>query len=187
MQLPYFKICGQLGYEPDTFSCTIKEKDGQNPLGFGIMGVVGLSMLIITFCYLRIYFKVRNHAHTVHSTIDNLTRDESTRQSFRLHTNAMEKKVTKTMVLVWIGFVMCFLPTTLIMSLHPMPPNRDLPALHIAGYIIFWCSAFINPIIYFVSNEGFRKRVLVIVKCSNSSGDNVSIILGPASSRHANA
>ena len=44
-----------------------------------------------------------------------------------------------------------------------MPPNRNYAELHIAGYVIFWCSAFINPIIYTVCNQNYRKALLEMI------------------------
>ena len=41
-----------------------------------------------------------------------------------------------------------------------MPLNRNYAELHIAGYVIFWCSAFINPIIYTICNQHYRKALL---------------------------
>jgi hypothetical protein len=46
-----------------------------------------------------------------------------------------------------------------------MPPNRDYPGLHVAGYIIFWCSGFINPIIYTASNKYYRRSLLESLGC----------------------
>ena len=66
---------------------------------------------------------------------------------------------------VWTGFCICFVPTTLIMTVDPMPPNRNYPEIHIAGYIIFWCSAFINPIIYTVCNQHYRKALVEMIQC----------------------
>jgi len=34
-----------------------------------------------------------------------------------------------------------------------MPPCWKNPGWHIATYVIFWCSAFVNPIIYIVCNR----------------------------------
>ena len=44
-----------------------------------------------------------------------------------------------------------------------MPPNRNYAELHVAGYVIFWCSAFINPIIYTVCNQNYRKALLEMI------------------------
>ena len=53
------------------------------------------------------------------------------------------------------------------MTVDPMPPNRNYPEVHIAGYIIFWCSAFINPIIYTVCNQHYRKALVEMIQCQS--------------------
>ena len=37
-----------------------------------------------------------------------------------------------------------------------MPPNTDLPGLHIAIFINSWIAALINPFIYVFSNEFYK-------------------------------
>ena len=59
-------------------------------------------------------------------------------------------------MMICTGFMVCFFPSALIMVFDPMPPCYKNPELHVAGYIIFWCSAFINPVIYTLSNRNYR-------------------------------
>ena len=51
------------------------------------------------------------------------------------------------------------------MIIDPMPPNRNHPEVHVAGYILFWCSAFINPIIYTACNQNYRKALVEMLCC----------------------
>ena len=46
--------------------------------------------------------------------------------------------MTKTVLLVSMSYIGCFMPGFLIMVVDPMPPCVDYPDLHIAGYVIFW-------------------------------------------------
>ena len=64
--------------------------------------------------------------------------------------------MTKTVLLVCLGYVACFLPSCVLMVFDSMPPCRGYPGLHVAGYVIFWCSGFINPLIYIFSNRNYR-------------------------------
>ena len=79
--------------------------------------------------------------------------------------------------IVWLGYVLCFLPTTLIMVIDPMPPNRNNPQLHVVGYIIFWCSGFINPIIYIVSNKYYRKAMMEVVCCNAQNQSEIFTVV----------
>ena len=81
----------------------------------------------------------------------------------------------QTTLMVWLGFILCFLPTTLIMIINPTPPNRNVPWLHILGYIIFWCSGFINPIIYIVSNKYYRRAMLETVCCAPAELETLTV------------
>ena len=45
-----------------------------------------------------------------------------------------EKAITKMTLMVWIGFFVCFAPTTLIVVLDPLPPSRKYPGLHVGMY-----------------------------------------------------
>ena len=106
--------------------------------------------------------------------------------------NKREAAITKMTLVVYIGFWVCFLPTTAIVVFDPTPgdhdkldyPNRDNPELHVAGYIIFWCSAFINPVIYIASNKVYR-RALKDVICCNIAYDEVSTAPSRATSNPA--
>ena len=75
--------------------------------------------------------------------------------------------------MVWLGFLICFLPTTLIMIFNPMPPEREYPGLHVAGYIIFWCSGFSNPVIYIISNKYYRKAMQEMVCCEPNNNESI--------------
>jgi hypothetical protein len=55
--------------------------------------------------------------------------------------------MTKTVLLVCVGYVACFLPSAVLMVVDPMPPCRGYPSLHVASYVIFWCSGFVNPLV----------------------------------------
>ena len=164
MCLPFFKVWGQLGYEPLIFNCTILDYHDKNPMNFLLGTGCGVPMLIITFCYLSIFRKVKKTGQAVRNMMDVDVTDAVLNQQLKKR----EAQMTKTTVMVWLGYVICFLPTTLIMTINPMPPNRNLPGLHIAGYIIFWCSGFINPVIYIISNKYYRKAMQEVVCCINN-------------------
>ena len=152
MLIPYTKTWGQLGYEPQIFNCTIMEYYCKSPMKTFLMVGCGLPCLVISFCYAKIYWKVKQTGHHVLDKMD----QDVTNLALERQVKKREAQITKTTLMIWLGFGVCFLPTTLIMAFDPMPPNKEHPGLHVAGYIIFWCSGFINPIIYIVSNKYYR-------------------------------
>ena len=156
MLIPYTQTWGQLGYEPQIFNCTIMEYYCKSPMKTFLMVGCGLPCLVISFCYAKIYWKVKQTGHHVLDKMD----QDVTNLALERQIKKREAQITKTTLMIWLGYGVCFLPTTLIMAIDPMPPNKEHPGLHVAGYIIFWCSGFINPIIYIVSNKYYRKAMI---------------------------
>ena len=156
MLIPYTKTWGQLGYEPQIFNCTIMEYYCKSPMKTFLMVGCGIPCLVISFCYAKIYWKVKQTGHHVLDKMD----QDVTNLALERQIKKREAQITKTTLMIWLGYGVCFLPTTLIMAFDPMPPNKEHPGLHVAGYIIFWCSGFINPIIYIVSNKYYRKAMI---------------------------
>ena len=48
----------------------------------------------------------------------------------------------------------------ILMVANPMPPNKDLVGLHIMGYWGSWISMFINPFVYFITNDFFKTATI---------------------------
>lgn len=170
MLLPFFRLWGQLGYEPLIFSCTILDYYDKNPLVFLLVVGCGVPMIVITFCYFRILWQVKKTSKNVRELMDE---QQVTNVTLARQLKKKEAQMTKTTALVWLGFVICFLPSTLIIMFDPMPPSKNA-GLHVAGYIIFWCSAFINPLIYIASNKYYRAAMIEII-CRRSVEDSEQI------------
>ena len=60
MYLPLTETWGQFGYEPQTFSCTIVESEGETFMPFMSTVCIGLPLAVITASYLAIYWKVKS-------------------------------------------------------------------------------------------------------------------------------
>ena len=163
-----------------TFSCTINGKNGSSPKQVFIGIGCGISLIIITLCYGSIYYKVKQ----TNIEMQNISDSNIVNSNLNRQLSKRELAITKMTLLVWIGFFICFVPTSLSKVIFPMPENRDKPApeLHIAGYVIFWCSAFINPVIYIISNKHYRRALIEILWCRNSY-DAISIIENDTSIR----
>ncbi|XP_023336861.1 G-protein coupled receptor moody isoform X1 [Eurytemora carolleeae] len=55
--------------------------------------------------------------------------------------------------LVFLSFLCCFGPGMLIKT---MDRCYKYPALHIACYILNWCTVVVNPTVYFFRNEKYK-------------------------------
>jgi hypothetical protein len=172
MLLPLTEIWGKLGYEPRTFSCTILKKNGSSPMTF-LMSVGFLfPFVIIAICYIFIFRKVRMTGKKVNKTA------AKTRSSllFQRKIRTSEIQLTKTVLMISLSYVGCFLPGFLLMVVDPMPPCDDYPDLHVAGYVIYWFSGIVNPIIYLSTNHKFRRACTELLhgKCATSpTGEEV--------------
>ena len=49
------------------------------------------------------------------------------------------------------------LPYSILVVLYPMPPNNDIPGLHMLFYILFILAAVVNQVIYVFSNSFYKK------------------------------
>ena len=67
-------------------------------------------------------------------------------------TKERERRITRTFSWLFVSFLVCFMPWAVVTSVDPIPPS-SLGWLHMATYILSWSSAFLNPIIYCVTNR----------------------------------
>ena len=156
MLLPLTEVWGQLGYEPLTFSCTILSKNGSSPMAFLLSFGFLLPLAIMIISYSLIFWKV----HAAGRQATRVAAECRTSVMFENQVKRCESQMLRTVLLVSVSYVGCFLPGFLLMVIDPMPPCDDYPDAHVAGYIIFWCSGFLNPVIYVMSNSQFRSAFI---------------------------
>ena len=99
MLLPFFKVWGQLGYEPLIFNCTILKHNDKNPLTVFLAIGCGLPMVIITFCYVKIYFLVKKTSQNIRDEIDSECPNPNLMKMLKKREIAM----TRTGIMVWLG------------------------------------------------------------------------------------
>lgn len=73
-----------------------------------------------------------------------------------------EWRITKMVLAIFLSFVACYLPITIIKVV-----DKDVhwPGLHIFGYIMIYLSACINPIIYVIMNKQYRHAYKTVLLC----------------------
>ncbi|CAG0915872.1 unnamed protein product [Notodromas monacha] len=87
-------------------------------------------------------------------------KSESARESRRLKTN--EWRITKMVLAIFLAYVLCYLPITIVKVLDP---RVHFPGLHIVGYLLIYMSACLNPIIYGVMNKHYRQAYQNAILC----------------------
>lgn len=73
-----------------------------------------------------------------------------------------EWRITKMVLAIFLSFVACYLPITII---KVVDKDANWPGLHIFGYIMLYLSACINPIIYVIMNRQYRQAYKSVLLC----------------------
>ncbi len=119
--------------------------------------------------YSLIYQKVKKAGRNFEETIcmGDLTVERAVDLHARLR--AREQKITLTGMLVCASFIALVLPITLVIAHEQLqnagmsPGERArsfLPGLHVAGYVMFWSTCCVNPLIYALSNTYYREAMV---------------------------
>ena len=98
--------------------------------------------------------------------------------SIAAQTKERERSLTLTFALIYLTFLICFLPWGVLTVLDPIPPSQ-LGWLHMVTYVLSWSSAFVNPIIYCLTNkyylEAFRQLLRNLSRSPSSASRKTEI------------
>ena len=107
---------------------------------------------IIFFAYFKVFRFVSHHNHTVASNLQPGN-----------HLHIEEAKITKTLVIVVLGFVFCWVPTTTIQFIDSVVYSQ-FGQLRMPNFVFLFQTIFIftssavNPFIYGFTSKRFRKQ-----------------------------
>lgn len=92
--------------------------------------------------------------------------------SIAAQTKERERSLTITFSLLYVTFLVCFLPWGVLTVVDPIPPSR-LGWLHMITFVLSWSSALVNPLIYCFTNkyymEAFKQLIRNVIRRSASS------------------
>lgn len=113
-------------------------------LAFGV--TIAIPYVIITYCYICIYKKIRHHKNSIAANSSNIH-----------PVGPQEIKMTWTLFAVLLGYLVTWFPVMVIgiMSSH----DKSLP--HHVTIVVSLCLAIngaINPMVYGVMNPAFRRE-----------------------------
>ncbi|KAK4871474.1 hypothetical protein RN001_015598 [Aquatica leii] len=158
---PLIGIWGRMGLNPSTFSCTILEKDGKSPKKMIFLLGFVLPCVVIILSYSCIYWRVRQ------SRLKLKTHELKTLKDRRKASREKEdNRLTKLMLVIFICFLVCFLP---LMLMNVFDDDVRYPILHVIASIFAWASSVINPFIYAASNRQYRAAYKKLFNCFTSS------------------
>ncbi|KAL2781177.1 melatonin receptor type 1A [Daubentonia madagascariensis] len=150
---------GTLQYDPRIYSCTFAQSVSSAYTVAVVVFHFILPMIIVTFCYLRIWILVLQVRRRVKP--DNKPKLKS--QDFRNFV---------TMFVVFVLFAICWAPLNFIGLAVASDPAGMVPRipewLFVASYYMAYFNSCLNAIIYGLLNQNFRKeyRRIIVSLCT---------------------
>ncbi|XP_047503048.1 G-protein coupled receptor moody-like isoform X2 [Penaeus chinensis] len=175
MLLPtLLKKWGRFGFDARLQTCSILDDNNKSPkqVLFGIGFCV--PAIIIVICYSLIFFVIHKSEMRMrhHSTRGmNGTHSGPPLQSQVRGTGKMERearrrrnewRITKMVLIIFIAFLVTYLPITLVKNLDK---KVNYPGLHVLGYVLIYISSCINPVIYVIMNRQYRQAYKTVLLC----------------------
>ena len=149
-------------YDQRFFFCigTFTSKNHERAIGISLHLIhVFIPLIIIVFCYGRVFNSVRRHNANVVPSLH-------AEQFQQIAVNAWEMRVTMLLFSVVLGFFLCWIPV-IIIGLLAHSSVVKLPDFAYELYtLLAFTSTVINPFIYGVANRDFRREFLTIFHCS---------------------
>ncbi|XP_042862934.1 alpha-1D adrenergic receptor-like isoform X2 [Penaeus japonicus] len=165
---------GRFGFDPRLQTCSILDDNNKSPkqVLFGIGFCV--PAIIIVICYSLIFFvihksemRMRHHstrgmngAHTGPSLQSQVRGTGKMEREARRRRN--EWRITKMVLIIFIAFLVTYLPITLVKNLDK---KVNYPGLHVLGYVLIYISSCINPVIYVIMNRQYRQAYKTVLLC----------------------
>ncbi|KAK9870282.1 hypothetical protein WA026_006369 [Henosepilachna vigintioctopunctata] len=153
LQIPtLLGIWGKFGLDEKLGTCSITEdENGRTPKTMLFVCGFALPCIIIIISYATIYWVVRqSHKRMAeHTTSTNYKRSE-------MH-------ITKMVLVIFICFVVCYLPIALVKIL-----DKDVrhPPIHVICYILLYLASCVNPVVYVTMNKQYRQAYLNTIRCN---------------------
>ena len=122
---------------------------------------VSVCNLVIIVCYVKIYKATRGHRNNIISQCD-------AQQTATLLQR--ERKITKTLTLIMITFVISYLPPFVVTNILRLIGYVPLSTVLSQLYIVFLTlNGLLNPMICFVKNENLRRSLRDLFKCRRTA------------------
>ncbi|XP_068713111.1 melatonin receptor type 1A-like [Montipora foliosa] len=140
-------------FQPGKFFCFFESKFSLLALPSYIF--IGISMVILIVCYLRVFKALKIHERTVANNL----RNGNTR---KVSLSIEDIKVTKILFATVVGFIFCWTPILVLDIVDNfLGSGWELTRETYYMYTIFGISSSaINPIIYGVMNPSYRRAYL---------------------------
>lgn len=173
---PLLGIWGTLGLDEPTFSCTILKKNGRSIKKFLFLVGFLLPCIVIIISYSCIYYTVRKqrqklNKHICSSATITTTTASSKSMGIPAAREREDSRLTAMMLTIFIGFLLCFLPLTIV---NLFDDKHNFPWLNTLASILAWASSVVNPFIYAVSNRTYRVAYFKVFSAMKFWGEPIS-------------
>ncbi|XP_033331629.2 G-protein coupled receptor moody isoform X1 [Megalopta genalis] len=167
MQLPtLLEVWGTFDYDKNLETCSIvKDAKGRTSKTFlFVMGFL-IPCMVIVGCYTKIFWVVhrsesRMRKHTAPAIKSPHTPGRDTRE---IKQKRSEWRITKMVLAIFLSFVACYLPITIV---KVADPEVRCPGCHVLGYLLLYFASCVNPIIYVIMNKQYRQAYAGVIGCS---------------------
>ncbi|XP_061718408.1 G-protein coupled receptor moody-like isoform X1 [Cydia pomonella] len=173
MQIPtLIGIWGKFDYDKELGTCSIVPDDNGRSSKTALFVIAFLvPALLILMCYARIFWvvhsseqRMREHQRSQHASPGSLNTDKRSTVKDNRETKARrnEWRITKMVLAIFLSFLVCYLPITIA---KVADNHVQYPVFHIAGYLLLYASACVNPIIYVIMNAQYRAAYAAALCC----------------------
>ncbi|XP_021937582.1 G-protein coupled receptor moody-like isoform X2 [Zootermopsis nevadensis] len=165
MQIPtLLGVWGIFGLDKKLGTCTILNDSNGNSAKTALFIIAFLiPCCVIICCYALIFWvvhksesRVREHAVGSHPKAPK----SKSKEHRDLKTKRNEWRITKMVLAIFLSFVICYLPITIV---KVADKDVHFPGFHVLGYIMLYLSACINPIIYVIMNKQYRQAYKTVI------------------------
>lgn len=166
---------GRFGFDPRLQTCSILDEENKSPkqVLFGLGFCV--PCIIIIICYSLIFYvihksekRMRQHSsRSVNGSHHGPSLQSQARATGKVDREVRRRRnewrITKMVLIIFIAFLITYLPITLVKNLDK---KVEYPGLHVLGYVLIYISSCINPVIYVIMNRQYRQAYKTVLLCS---------------------
>ena len=162
--LPAFKLFPEGHYHPYRSFCLLRYRKKQilqlaRTIGLIVVTFGVLFGLMMITAYYKVFRFVSNHNQMVAPNLQQ-----------GISANVEEAKITKTLAIVVVGFVLCWIPIGIIEGMNVITLEIDRPSftgLEVFKFlqtIFIFTSSVMNPLIYYFTNRRFRREYVAFLR-----------------------
>lgn len=163
MQIPtLLGVWGVFGLDSKLGTCTILKDDSGNSSKTALFVIAFvIPCCVIVCCYARIFCVVHKSESRMREHAAGIPKSKpKSKEKRELKTKRNEWRITKMVLAIFLSFLICYLPITIV----KVADNEvQFPGFHVLGYIMLYLSACINPIIYVIMNKQYRQAYKTVL------------------------